>query len=274
MYFLATFPETTWWSEMMIRRTLWSALLVSLAAAACGPGDVIVTAEIDRMDPETGEVEVQALQNLPVQLIPFDRDHIFDSLSAAAPSPEPQMPAQLRIQRDSILVAQNQWREAEAQWLESRDRLEQISREMQQYSPAEARYRELFNEFNRIEGVVTDAERRRDDAFERFTRLQQETIQEMDQFRIQLESWEDEAFADFPEIVVARLQETRREIMADTTDATGQARLRPDPGTWWVHARHQLAMEELYWNIRVDVERGEPVELRLNRENAEIRDVF
>jgi len=258
----------------MIRRTLWSALLLSLTVAACGPGEVVVTAEIEQMDPETGETEIRTLGNLPVQLLPFDRDQIFDSLTAAAATPEPQMPEELRTARDSIIIAQNQWREAEAQWLERRERLEQISREMEQYNPAEARYRELFGQFNQVEGQVQNAEQRRDDAFERFTRLQQETIQELDQFRIQLETWEDEAFADFPEVMIARLQESRREILADTTDATGQARFRADPGSWWVHARHQLAMEELYWNIRVDVERGDPVQIRLNRDNAEIRDVF
>lgn len=258
----------------MARRSLWSAILLPLVFAACGPGEVIVTAEVERMNPDTGEMEIRPIENLPIQLIPFDRDAIFDSLTAAAAEPEPQMPAELATARDSILAAQTAWREAEAEWLERRERLEQISNEMEQYNPGEARYRELFAEFNAVESEVLSAEDRRDDAFELFTELQEETLEELDRLRIEIEIWEDDAYADYGEIVAARLQETRREIMADTTGATGQVTFRADPGEWWVHARHQLTMEELYWNIRVEVERGDPVELLLNRDNAEIREVF
>jgi uncharacterized protein YdcH (DUF465 family) len=258
----------------MTRRSLWSAFLLTLLIAACGPGEVVVTAEVEVMDPDTGEQTVRPIDNLRIQLVPFDRDHIFDSLTAAAPSPEPALSEELLVARDSILAAQETWRQAEAEWLAAREQLEQISNEMNQYNPAEARYRELFNQFNQVEERVLRVERERDEAFERFDRLQQETLQEMDQYRIALESWEDEAFADFPEIVATRLQEARREILTDTTDATGRVTFRPDPGEWWVHARHRLTMEELYWNIRVDVERGEPIEIRLTEENAEHRDVF
>ncbi len=261
-------------SELMIRRSLWSAILLPLIFAACGPGEVIVTAEVERMNPETGEMEIRPIENLPIQLLPFDRDHLFDSLTAAAPSPEPQVPEELALARDSIMAAQSEWREAEAEWLERRERLEEISNEMEQYNPGEARYRELFAEFNAVESEVLSAEDRRDDAFERFTGLQEETLEELDRLRIEIDVWEDEAFADYGEIVANRLQETRKEILADTTGATGQVTFQASPGEWWVYARHQLTMEELYWNIRVDVERGDPLEILLSRENAELREVF
>jgi len=258
----------------MKRRSLWSAILPLSILAACGPGELVVTAEVERMNPETGEMELRPVENLAIQLLPFDRDHIFDSLTAAADTPEPQMPPELAQARDSIIAAQTEWREAEAQWLEQRERLQQISDEMAQFNPGEARYRELFAEFNAVESQVLSAESRRDTAFERFTELQAETLEELDRLRIEVEIWEDDAFADYSEIVATRLQETRMEIMADTTDATGTARMRPAPGEWWVHARQQLTAEELYWNVRVNVERGDPVQLRLTRENARIRDVF
>ena len=258
----------------MTRRSLWSAVLLPLVFAACGPGEVVVSAEVERMNPDTGEQEIQPIENMPIQLLPFDRDHIFDSLTAAAPRPEPEIPAQLALQRDSIMEAQQEWREAEAEWLEHRERLENISNEMDQYNPGEARYRELFSEFNQVEALVVDAENRRDDAFERFTGMQEEVMEELDRHRIEIEVWEDEAFADYGEIVATRLQEARREILADTTGATGQVRFHADPGEWWVYARHDLTMEELYWNIRVEVERGDPIEILLNRANAELREVY
>jgi len=113
----------------MKRRSLWSAILPLSILAACGPGELVVTAEVERMNPETGEMELRPVENLAVQLLPFDRDHIFDSLTAAADTPEPQMPPELAQARDSIIAAQTEWREAEAQWLEQRERLQQISDE-------------------------------------------------------------------------------------------------------------------------------------------------
>ncbi len=258
----------------MMHRRLWIAVLLPLLAAACGPGQVMVHTEIEVQDPETGEAIVNPIRDLPVQLVPFDRDAIFDSLTQAAPRPEPQMPPELVLARDSILMARQAHREAENRWLAARDELQEINREIQQYNPGEARYRELFSRFGQLESVEAEAAREREAAFARFTRLEQETNQEMQQFRVQLENWEDEAFSDYGDVVAARLSELRREILADTTDATGQARLFAPPGEWWVHARYRTGLEELYWNIRVNVERGDPAEIRLHRGNATVRDVF
>ncbi len=75
-------------------------------------------------------------------------------------------------------------------------------------------------------------------------------------------------------MAAARLQASGREILADTTDATGRADFQADPGEWWVYGRYPLATEELYWNIPITLERGEPTELRLNRGNAAVREIF
>ncbi|MEX2529211.1 MAG: hypothetical protein WD960_00425 [Gemmatimonadota bacterium] len=258
----------------MIRRSLWIVLLVPFLLVACGPGEVIVTSEVERSDPDTGEQVMRPVQNMEVQLLPYDRDAIFDSLTQAAATPEPQLPPELLAARDTIQQAQATFRDAENRVLSIRERLAQINEEMQQYNPAETRYSQLFTQFNELEGQLNQAENVRDENFERFTELQRETFEELEQARIQIQNWEDEAFADFELVVAERLSETRREIVTDTTDATGRAQLSPAPGEYWVYARTQLPVEELYWNIRVDVERGDPLEVRLTRENAEIREIF
>lgn len=258
----------------MTRRSLWSAILVPFLIVACGPGEVIVTSEVERSDPETGERVLRPVQNMRVQLLPYDRDAIFDSLTQAAATPEPQLPPELLAARDDIQEAQATFREAENRVLAVREQLRQINEEMQQYNPAETRYRELFSRFNELEGQLNQAESVRDENFERFTELQRETFEELEQARIQLQNWEDEAFADFDLVISERLRETRREVVTDTTDATGRARLHARPGEYWIYARTQLPIEELYWNIRVDVDRGDPLEIRLTRENAQIRPIF
>jgi hypothetical protein len=258
----------------MKRTNLWALALVPFALAACGPGTVQVTGEVDVRDPETGERVNRPIPNLEVQLIPFDRDALFDSLAAAAPSPEPGFPEELELVQDSLFAAQEAQREAESEWLALRERLGEISREMEDYSPAEGRYQVLFTEFNTLEARVTAAERRQDQAFEQVEAIRSRVLGDLAQARIRQEQWEDEAFADYPQILEARLRESRRTIMYDTTDAMGQTTFRAPTGEWWVHARYPLPTQELYWNIRVDVERGDPLQIRLSRENAETRRIF
>ena len=262
----------------MKRTTLLSLVLAPLVLSACGSGEAFVSAEVQVQDPDTGEQVVRPIDELAVQLLPFDRDAIFDSLEAAASSPEPQLPAELRVALDSIQAAQTQWRESESRWLALRDRMQEINTELEQYNPAEARYRELFNEFDAAERDANAAERTKDEAFARFDRLQQETFSQMETFKASQAAWEDEAFGPYGEVQDAKLAASGRDILADTTDATGRAEFTgdkgPAPGQWWVYSRYTLATEELYWNVPITVERGTPVELTLNRDNAEIREVY
>jgi len=259
----------------MKRTKIFAGTVLSfLLLAACGPGEVVVTVEAEMLDPETGERIVRPVTDLPLQFVPFDRDAIFDSLGAAAATPEPQMPQHLIVARDSIAEARQQWQEAESQWLTYRDQLQDISSQMTQYNPAEAQYRLLFEDFNRIEGQYFQAEARKDDAFERFERLQQETFGEMEEYSALLTAWEDDAFSDWDLVVNERLRSERREILRDTTDATGRADVRPPPGQWWVYARYPIGVDELYWNVPVTVERGDPVEVRLTPQNADVRPIF
>jgi hypothetical protein len=248
--------------------------LLLLVTAACGPGELIVTAEIDRHNTETGELEIRPLGDLEVQFLPFDRDAIFDSLAQAAPTPEPELSTELEEMRTEYIEVQAAARDAEIEWLTARERLQEISQEIAQYSEGESRYRELFNEFEDQEDRVIAAENRMDDYFAELEELQATVLDQLQQARALQENWEDEAFADYPDIVDARLSEARRDIAVDTTDATGMLRVRLDPGEWWVYTRHRLPTEELYWNVRVEVERGEPTEILLNRENAQARPVL
>jgi hypothetical protein len=58
---------------------------------------------------------------------------------------------------------------------------------------------------------------------------------------------------------------------ADTTDASGVATVAVKPGQYWVHARVDEVYSELYWNVPLTVEGGDPVTLVLTRDNAQVR---
>lgn len=250
------------------------AAVVSMAAAACGPAEVVVTMEIDVPDPDGDGTVMRPLSEVEVQLLPFDRDHIFDSLAAEYGIPEPEVPQDLIDARDAVREAQEAWQQANARWATLRDTMQAITETMEEYSPAEAQYVVLFREFQDFEIELDRVERERDRLFRQFNQLQQGTIRASDSIRILQDNWADEAFAEVGDAFLAAQRAAGLQPAVDTTNAEGVAstHLRVSPGRYWVHARYPLTFTELYWNVGpIEVTRGEPVQVRLTRENAEER---
>ena len=248
------------------------ALLGAMFAAACSQSQVIVTAEIEVSNPDGEGMVVRPLADTPVQLIPFDRDAIFDSLTAAFATPEPEVPADLLDAQAAIAAAQEEWRATETQWATLRDRLQAITEEMEPMARGEAAYVALFREFQDGEADLAGIERRKDRAFSTFTDLQEGYIQRADSMRLLQDQWADEAFADFWDVSDMKQRERGRDMLADTTDAGGIAGpIEVPPGQWWIHARHELPFSVLYWNLPITVEGKEPIQVLLNRASAQVR---
>jgi hypothetical protein len=249
------------------------AILVPLVATGCGRPQLVAEAAL--VDETSGER--LALADLPVRLLPYDRDAIFDSLEAAHPVPEPATPPDIVQARQEVQTAQQQWRTAEDRWLTIRDELRTILEQLQQMEGQGLRgtpqYAQQFARFNQLESQEQQAQQQVTQAFNRFDQLQQQTLAAADSIRIQQEMWADDAFADFNRVVVQKLRDLGREEQADTTNAQGFARFRVPSGNWWVYARYTLPYEELYWNIPVEVA-GDSTHVGLNRENAEVRPIF
>ena len=93
----------------MRRRSLPFAASLLLAVAACGPAEVVVTIEIDIDSPDGEGMISHALSDVEVQLIPFDRDAVFDSMATAYGTPEPPIPEELVTARGEVRVAQEEW---------------------------------------------------------------------------------------------------------------------------------------------------------------------
>jgi len=260
----------------MRKSTLSFAVAAILALGACASPEVVVTVEIDVASPDGEGTVIRALDNLQVRLLPYDRDAIFDSVQAAYGTPEPEVPQELLDARDGVRVAQEEWQESERRWNTIRDTLVQITAAMEGYSRGESRYVALFREFQDFDGQLGSVERQMNRAFENFTSLQGGTIRQADSIRILQDNWADEAFADVDLIFVEKQRESGLPAAADTTDASGVARnfhvnAKLKPGQYWVTARYELTYTELYWNVPLTVEVGEPVQLRLTRDNAEER---
>lgn len=249
------------------------AILAPTGLIGCSQPEVVAEAAIN--DESTGER--LALSELPIRLLPYDRDAIFDSLTAAYSEPEPTVPPELRAQQEAIQVAQNEWRQAEGRWNVVRDSLRSLSEEMtamqssgQRNSP---QYAARFSRFNALEDEEARVNQTREAAFQRFDQLQQASLSVTDSIRVAQEIWADEAFADFNDVVAARLEASGMEEVADTTDMSGFARFNVPEGDWWIYGRYTLPYEELYWNVPIQVT-GDSTYIQLNRENAESREVL
>lgn len=247
-------------------------LVVPFALTACDRGTpVIVQAQIEQ------EGQPRPIENLPFEILPYDRDAIFDSLEAAYPEPEPAIPPELLARQQQVQQAQQEWRAAEERWGQVRERLRQIAAQMEELQREGLRgsqqYQALFREFEQLEPQERQLQQRMNEAFARFDQLQRGFIAQADSLRIAREAWADRAFADYEDAVEARLRATGREAVADTTGPGGVARVRVPEGNWWVYARYTLPFSELYWNVPVTVS-GDSTVVQLNEATAESRPVF
>ncbi|MFC1575649.1 hypothetical protein ACFL5A_03250, partial [Gemmatimonadota bacterium] len=223
-------------------RHSWLVLVLfgSLLSVACGPGQVNVTAEIEIQNPEGEGMVARPIADAEIQVLPFDRDAVFDSLTRAFGTPEPPIPDDLLEAQRQIGAAQEEWRNAEAAWGAGRDRLQSLVDEMEGLNPAEGRYVALFREWQDLDRQVASAARVKDRAFQTFTDLQAGYIQRADSMRFIREQWADEAYAPAFEVFLLKAREAGEEIVMDTTDAEGMAIIDVPPGTWWVYAFYDL----------------------------------
>ncbi|MCG6987372.1 MAG: hypothetical protein LJF06_04240 [Gemmatimonadetes bacterium] len=257
----------------MRRRTLPLAMGLLLAVAACGPAQVVVTMQQTVNNPDGSGTVERPIPNVEVQLLPFDRDQIFDSLSKAFPTQEPPIPPDLLAARDSVRTAQERWQANTARWNTLRDTLEKITTTMKKYSRGESRYIALYRQFQDFDAELSKVDREMKSSFQRFDSLSKATIHQSDSIRVLRNSWADSAFASVDSVFALKLQASGLQAAADTTDANGVAskHFQVKPGKYWVTARFDLPYTQLYWNVPIEVKRGKPVQVLLNNKNAKER---
>ena len=252
----------------MTRSKLFFGAFFIVALSACGPTQIVVTAETDAGD----DLAVRALGDLEIRVFPYNRDRIFDSLTVVASRPEPEIPDSVLEAQAQVAEAQQGWRDTEARWNVLRDTLQTLSEVLEQMSRGQAQYRLLFRDFQDLEDEYNDVERARDAAFRNFTSLQESSIAAADEIRLLREQWGDEAFADVGLVMATHERASGLLTMYDTTDASGIADgFEAKAGDYWVTARYELPYTELYWNVPITVVRGDPIQVRLTRENATTR---
>lgn len=249
-----------------------AAAAMAATTAACGGGEVTVAAQLEGASTGTEAAESVALGNLAVRLLPYDRDALFDSLAQAYPEPEPQVPDSIVALQNRVEEAYAQWQQAEDRWAVVRDSLQTLSEQMNRLDAGSGEYTVMYQDFLALEGEVDDLEQQSQQQFQDFSQLQTRLGEVSREIELQRRTWSDEAFAPVDSIIEARLEARGLEELADTTTAQGVAFFSSvDPGQWWVYSRYERAYDELYWNVPIEVARGEEVTVQLTEENAEVR---
>ncbi len=254
----------------MTRSNFLPAMLGAALLSACGPTQVVVTAEIGANDPSQ-DAALRPLGDLEVRMFPYDRDRIFDSLTASAATPEPAIPDSVLDAQNEVAAAQQAWRDTEGRWNVLRDTLLTLTDELDQLSRGQARYRELFRDFEDLDEEYARVERQRDAAFEDFTSRQAASLAAAQETRLLREQWADEAYVDVGTVMDGHERASGLEVLYDTTDASGIAEFEARAGDYWVTARYELPYTLLYWNVPITVVGGEPAQLRLTPDNATVR---
>ena len=240
--------------------------------AACGPAHVAVVVQLE--DAEGGPTP---LDDIEVRLLPYDRDAIFDSLSALASTPRPEPTEEQRAARDARVQAQDEWLGAQDRWNTLRDTVKKLTDELAELNPAMNRYRTLHAQYTRLERELAGVERTQESLFERFDSLDRATSAEAQMLEALQVEWDTEAFRDVTGVIAAKVEASGLDEAADTTGADGVAPFEDKdvvPGTYWVHARHRRTHEELYWNLMVTLARGANDAVVLDESNAEVREIF
>ncbi|MDR0787165.1 MAG: hypothetical protein LBG44_04800 [Gemmatimonadota bacterium] len=245
---------------------------MGLIFVACGQPHLVVEAGLVNSDGER-----VALSELPVRLLPYDRDAIFDSLRAASPTPEPSIPPEVLANRQRTERAQATWRAAEKEWNIVRDSLRTLNQQLQGMEDRGERessqHRQGVALRNRLDSRERETNRTRQATFSTFEQLQKVSITESDSIRIAREQWADKAFANFGVAAAARLAQSREAEIADTTDARGIVRIAVPRGQWWLYSRYTLPHEELYWNLPITVDSDSAL-ITIDASNAESRPIL
>lgn len=245
------------------RRLTFVGALTAVTLAACGGGEVTI-----QVLSEAGGQAVP-VADLPVSFLPYDRDSVFAELAARAPQPEPAMDPELLAAAEEVTRLQTIWRTNEDAWANARDSLAQLSERLQNMDPRSREYRQLYDQFDRLEQRVNRLDADNKEAFAAFDEVQQSTLRMADSMRAVITAWEDVAYADYYDLV-AEIEEARgATAIEDTTDADGYATQRLSGQPWYVTTRLPTQFGDIYWNVLIDP--AGPDTLPLTPELAERR---
>ncbi len=223
------------------------------------------------------EVQVRAvwdgstlIPELEITALPFDPDHVLDSLAALAKTERPvfvdlerEMLAYQPPEDDRAEEITRPWRALRDTVQLLADSLNAVGRDAPGYATQYARFRQLY-------ARLAQRAAERDDAFRRLGGTQLDLARRVAAAAESLRAWEYETFAGYPEVAGSAVLRSGHDVVVGTTDQNGEALLSLDPGRWWLIARYsdpENPFLEYYWNVPVTVSVA-PVRLPFTQKNS------
>ena len=233
----------------MTRHTILGFLRLTVLLAACnGPSEVTVEVSVPDL-----EGNPTVAPNLPLVILPYDRDSLLGVLESEAPRQRPHVGVldslfaafrvpYLEVARAARMVGRY------------RDSMTTLKAAMDTLLRGDEAYRLRFQLFAQLSDSLKRSEARRDRATAALRQARLTFVPLSDSLRQEVRVWEETTFRRYDSLVTGLADQTGRTGLVDTTDSAGRATIRLGQGTWWVYARAWDVTDpnsEWYWNVQL-----------------------
>lgn len=233
----------------MARDNILSIVSLAVLLAACnGPREVTVEVSVPDLD-----ANPTVAPNLPLVILPYDRDSLLGVLESQAARPRPHVAA-----LDSLFAAfqvpYSEFARASRMVNRYRDSMTTLKAAMDTLLRGDEAYRVRFQLFAQLSDSLERSETQRDRASTGLQRARRTFVPLSDSLRQAVRSWEDTTFRGYDSLVTNLAELTGRTGMIDTTDSAGRSTMMVGRGEWWVYARAWDASDpnsEWYWNVQL-----------------------
>jgi hypothetical protein len=233
----------------MTKNTILRFVSSAVLLAACnGPREVTVEVRVPDL-----EANLTAAPNLPLVILPYDRDSLLEVLERQAAQPRPHVAvldslfASFRVRYLEV---------ARAGYLVDRyrDSMTTLKAAMDTLLRGDEAYRLRFQLFAQLSDSLERSEARREQATTALRQTRRTFVPLSDSLRREVRAWEETTFRGYDSLVTALAEQTGRTGMIDTTDSAGHSTMQIGRGTWWVYARAwdvEDPNSEWYWNVQL-----------------------
>jgi hypothetical protein len=240
----------------MTRNTILGLVCLTVLLAACnGPREVTVEVRVPDLD-----ANAVVAPNLPLVILPYDRDSLLDVLESQATQPRPHVAA-----LDSLFAAFRvpyvEVARAGRMVNRYRDSLTTLKAAMDTLLREDEAYRLRFQLFAQLTDSLERSEARRDSAATALRQARRTFVPLSDSLRQEVRAWEETTFRSYDSLVNDLAEQTGRTGMIDTTDSAGHSTMTVTRGAWWIYARAwdvEDPNSEWYWNVQL---KGDTVRL-------------
>jgi hypothetical protein len=224
-----------------------AAALALLALTGCSSSQHVA---VQVLVPDLSGVETP-LPGIEVAALPYDRDSVLTALEQRAPTGRPntrQLDSLFQAFRDPFVrFSRVAWEMEQGQ-----RRRDSLAARRDAAAPGTPGRRELDLRLQRADDSLHRMKPILEQTRAALSAARDTLWPRIERLRSDVRRWEHSTYAGYDTIVRGVVQNRLRMGFADTTDATGWAKLEFNGGHWWIYARSpdpQDPNAQWYWNV-------------------------